>query len=238
MTGVQTCALPICRGWLGWIRALPWSEPSVAAQLLAMVLFTVGGASGLINASYVLNLLVHNTLFVVGHFHLTVGSAVTLTFMGISYWLIPELTGRALRGKRVALAQAWLWFLGMALMGRGMAVMGLEGVPRRTWWSQAAYQIPGAQDGGVLTAVGGALLFISMLLYVGVIVATLRGAEAPARREVPVAEPLDGGMAVPVWLNRLTPWVVGTVVLTLLAWGPMLWHMLQSPFAAPGLRAW
>ena len=226
------------RGWLGWIRALPWSEPSVAAQLLAMVLFTVGGASGLINASYVLNLLVHNTLFVVGHFHLTVGSAVTLTFMGISYWLIPELTGRALRGKRVALAQAWLWFLGMALMGRGMAVMGLEGVPRRTWWSQAAYQIPGAQDGGVLTAVGGALLFISMLLYVGVIVATLRGAEAPARREVPVAEPLDGGMAVPVWLNRLTPWVVGTVVLTLLAWGPMLWHMLQSPFAAPGLRAW
>lgn len=226
------------RGWLGWIRALPWREPSVAAQLLAMVLFTVGGASGLINASYVLNLLVHNTLFVVGHFHLTVGSAVTLTFMGISYWLIPELTGRALRGRRVALAQVWLWFLGMAIMGRGMAAMGLEGVPRRTWWSQAAYQIAEAQAGGVMTAAGGALLFVSMLLFVGVVVVTMRGAEAPARQAVPVAEPLDGGMPVPVWLNRLTPWVVGTVVLTLLAWGPVVWGLLQSPFSAPGLRAW
>lgn len=226
------------RGWLGWVRALPWKEPAVAAQFLAMLLFTVGGMSGLVNASYVLNLLVHNTLYVVGHFHLTVGSAVTLSFMGISYWLIPELTGRVLRGKRVALAQAWLWFLGMLAMGRGLAVMGLEGVPRRTWWSQAAYQISGTQDAGVMVAVGGALLFISMLLYVGVIVATLRGAEAPVRDEVPVAEPLDGGMAVPAWLNRLTPWVVGTVVLTGLAWGPMLLHMLQAPFSSPGFRVW
>ncbi len=71
-----------------------------------------------------------------------------------------------------------------------------------------------------MTAVGGALLFVSMLLFVGVVVVTMRGAEAPARQAVPVAEPLDGGMPVPVWLNRLTPWVVGTVVLTLLAWGP------------------
>ncbi|HEY8393452.1 MAG TPA: cbb3-type cytochrome c oxidase subunit I [Thermaerobacter sp.] len=226
------------RGWLGWILKLPWKEPAVAAQLLAMVLFTLGGASGLINASYAMNLLVHNTLFIVGHFHLTVGTAVSLTFMGITYWLIPQLTGKALRGKGVALAQAWLWFLGMALMGRGLAWMGLEGVPRRTWWAQASYQIAGSEAGGVLTAIGGVLLFVSMLLYVGVIVATVRGAEATEREDVPVAEPLDGGMPVPAWLNRLTPWVVGTVVLTVLAWAPMLWQMWQSPFSSPGFEVW
>jgi len=226
------------RGWLGWILKLPWKEPAVAAQLLAMVLFTLGGASGLINASHVLNLMVHNTLFVVGHFHLTVGSAVTLSFIGITYWLIPHLTGKALRAKGAALVQAWLWFLGMLLMGRGMAWMGLEGVPRRTWWAQSTYQVPGTEAGGMLTAIGGALLFVSMLFYVGVIIATLRGAEVTEQEEIQEAEPVDGGMMVPAWLNRLTPWVVGTVVLAIVAWAPMLWRMWQTPFASPGFKVW
>jgi len=73
-------------GWLMWIRRLPWGEPSFTAQVLAMILFAFGGISGLVNASYNVNLAVHNTAWVPGHFHLTVGTAVTLTFMGILYW--------------------------------------------------------------------------------------------------------------------------------------------------------
>jgi heme/copper-type cytochrome/quinol oxidase subunit 1 len=42
---------------------------------------------------------------VVGHFHTAVGTAVTLTYIGISYWLIPHLAGRALWSFRLALAQ-------------------------------------------------------------------------------------------------------------------------------------
>jgi cytochrome c oxidase subunit 1 len=84
------------RGWVAWFGKLPWGDPSLAAQVLAMLLFTFGGIGGLINASYNLNLVVHNTAWMVGHLHLTVGTAVTLTFMGVSYWLVPHLAGRAL----------------------------------------------------------------------------------------------------------------------------------------------
>jgi len=50
--------------------------------VLAMILFAFGGVGGLINASFNVNMVVHNTAYIVGHLHLTVGTAVTLTFMG------------------------------------------------------------------------------------------------------------------------------------------------------------
>ena len=80
------------KGAFAWIGKLNWSDPSVAAQLLAGILFFFGGIGGLANASYNVNLVLHNTAFIPGHFHLTVATAVTLSFMGISYWLVPYLT--------------------------------------------------------------------------------------------------------------------------------------------------
>ena len=82
-------------GWLSWFLRLPWGDPSVAAQVLAMVLFAFGGVGGLILASFNVNIVVHNTAYIPGHLHLTVGSAVMLTFVGITYWLVPHLAGRA-----------------------------------------------------------------------------------------------------------------------------------------------
>src|SRR5215470_2499093 len=82
-------------GWLNWFVKLPWGDPSLAAQVMAMVMFAFGGVGGLINASFNVNMVVHNTAYIVGHLHLTVGTAVALTFMGISYWLVPHLAGRA-----------------------------------------------------------------------------------------------------------------------------------------------
>jgi cytochrome c oxidase subunit I len=62
-------------GVLGWIRALPWKNASFTAQVLAMISFIFGGAGGIVNASFNLNMLVHNTAWIPGHFHLTVGTA-------------------------------------------------------------------------------------------------------------------------------------------------------------------
>jgi cytochrome c oxidase subunit I len=103
------------KGLAAWFVRLPWGDPSLAAQLLAMLMFCAGGIGGLINASYNMNRVVHNTTYVVGHFHTTVGTAVTLTYMGISYWLVPHLANRALWSPRMALAQAWMWFVGMLI---------------------------------------------------------------------------------------------------------------------------
>jgi cytochrome c oxidase subunit I len=55
---------------------LPWGDPSLTAQLLAMLTFVYGGATGLVNASFTMNLVIHNTTWVPGHFHMTVGTAV------------------------------------------------------------------------------------------------------------------------------------------------------------------
>jgi len=54
--------------------------------MLAFIVFGVGGITGIINASYMLNYEVHNSTWIVGHFHNTVGTAVTLTFMGSLYF--------------------------------------------------------------------------------------------------------------------------------------------------------
>ena len=115
-------------------------DRSYTAQNLAMILFVFGGIGGLTNASYNLNLAIHNTAWVPGHFHLTVGSAATLTFFGIAYWLVPALTNKPLASRRAALAQAWTWFVGMLLMSNGLHILGLNfGVPRRTSLGSAPY---------------------------------------------------------------------------------------------------
>ena len=82
-------------GLFGWIWRLPWRDPFFASVALSMITFALGGFGGAINAAYAMNAMIHNTAWVQGHFHLTVGTAVTLTFMGVSYWMLPRLTGRA-----------------------------------------------------------------------------------------------------------------------------------------------
>ena len=139
---------------MAWFGRLPWGDPSVAAQVLAMLLFVFGGVGGLINASYNLNLVVHNTAWIPGHLHLTVGTAVTLSFMGITYWLVPVPAGRALWSRRLALVQAWLWFVGDDASSRTPSTAwGSPGAPRRTMLGAAPVP-PGRSGSRDLTVVG------------------------------------------------------------------------------------
>ena len=105
------------KGLMGWWTALPWKDASVAAQVLALVSFIFGGAGGIVNASWQLDNVVHNTLWIPAHFHLTVGTMTTLVFMGVSFWLLPHLTGRRLYSQKLALWSVWLWFLGLMTWG-------------------------------------------------------------------------------------------------------------------------
>ncbi len=71
-------------------------------------------------SSFNLNVLVHNTAWILGHFHITVGTATTLTFFGLTFWLVPHLTRRPLFSNRLALASSWFWFVGMIIFALGM----------------------------------------------------------------------------------------------------------------------
>ncbi len=210
------------RGLLGWIRKLPWGDASVTAQLLAMVAFTLGGVSGLVNASYSINMVVHNTAFVPGHFHLTVGTAVALSFMGIAYWLVPHLTGRALWGRPLALAQGWLWLVGALIFARGQMDGGLEGMPRRLHMALVPYRLEAWDLSNALTAVGGTVMFVSGMLFYVVLVGTLVAGRKGAVVEMPVATAVEGpGTGWPV-LDRWPVWVAVTIALVALAYLPYL----------------
>jgi len=227
-------------GLLGWVKALPWDDPSYTAQNLAMILFAFGGIGGLTNASYNLNLVIHNTSWVSGHFHLTVGSAVTLSFFGISYWLVPKLSGKQLWNRKVALWQAWTWFVGMILMSNGLHILGLNfGVPRRTMLGVAPYASADWNPMLIEAAVGGVILGISgLLFYTNMLGTVFSKKELEAPIEMPVAEPYEPTPA-PALLDNWRPWLVLTVALILVSYGPILFDMISNlSLTSPGFKVW
>jgi cytochrome c oxidase subunit 1 len=226
------------RGLLGWIPRIPWGDPSVAAQLLAMLTFVLGGATGLINASYTMNQVIHNTTWVPGHFHMTVGTAVALTLMGVAYWLIPYLTGRGLYSRRLALASSWTYAIGILIFARGMIAGGLHGMPRRTFLAEATYFDPEWRLPGILTGIGGTVMFIGVMLFFLVIGLTIvAGPRGAAPRDIPVSETLTAP-ATTGWepkLDRLGWWFAAAVLLVVIAYGPFFLTYTPHP-VSPGFK--
>ncbi len=226
------------KGLVGWVRALPWKDPSVSAQLLAGILFMFGGIGGLVNASYNINTVIHNTTWVPGHFHLTVATAVTLSFIGISYWLVPHITGKKLWNPRWAVVQTWMWFVGMVIFSNAMHVLGLLGAPRRTPLGQAPY-VPEEWAGHLLrVSIGGSILFVAVVMYVWTMYKTVRGPKVDASEvpEVPIAESLRDPQLTPAWLDSFKPWLIGALVLIVVAYGPQLIEQIGNmSLNAPGV---
>ena len=133
--------LAAAKAILAGFGKLNWGIRSTPRMNLAMILFVFGGIGGMINASYNVNLVVHNTTWVPGHFHLTVGSATTLTFFGISYWLVPKVDRQTL-----SLAGGWRLdrrgpgSLACSSLAMPITALGLyHGAPRRTMFGAAPY---------------------------------------------------------------------------------------------------
>ena len=229
------------KGLTGWIRKLPWGDPSVTAQVLSGVLFIFGGIGGIVNASYNINLVVHNTAWVPGHFHLTVASAATMSFMGICYWLVPHVTGRKLWAPKLALVQAWTWFVGMAIFSTSMHRVGLLGAPRRTPLGVAPYVPASWQPWLIGTAIGGVIMFVGAYLFITVLVVTVLRKKAPAAEvpQVPEAEALQDPQQTPAWLDRWAPWLAAAIVLVLIAYGPNLFYQITNMAnTSPGFKVW
>lgn len=233
------------KGLFGWIKALPWDNPAFVAPVLGLIGFIPGGAGGMVNASFTLDYVVHNTVWVPGHFHLMVASLVTLTAMGSLYWLIPNLTGKPISDgqRRIGLAAAWLWFIGMMLMALGLHWEGLLGLPRRAHIAQVPGAYPQAAVPMVFNILAGIILLVALLLFIYYLFSVLlqsRREVALAEQEVPFTEVLSGpeDRKSVAAMDRIGFWFAVAVILVLLAYGPTLVQLFSNLNPVPGMRLW
>ena len=225
----------------GFFKHLPWKDVRFFAPFMGMLAFIPGGAGGIINASNQMNALIHNTLWVTGHFHLTVATTVALTFFGIAYWLIPSVTGRKLTAKmhKWGIVQTLLWCLGMLFMSGSMHTVGLFGSPRRTAYTtygdhpDAIFWMPYH----VAMAIGGTILFISVIILTINIINMLRAPKG--YEEYPICEEVASHEPTPRFLERWGVWVGIAVVLIVLAYAIPITDMITSNHpGSPGYRVW
>ena len=186
-------------GLFEWLAKAPWGNPVFSGMALSVVLFGfLGGITGVIMGTEQLNIIMHNTMYVPGHFHGTVVVGTTLAFMAISYWIVPTLWQKEMVMPGLAKWQPYLFGLGMGAAAIFMMGAGTLGVPRRHWDiafadSAIGHVFPEAANlmmglAGVSAVVGslGALIFI--LNMVGTILWGKAKVPAPASAEPTPAE--------------------------------------------------
>lgn len=230
------------KGLFGWIKMLPWRDVRFFAPFVGMVMFVPGGAGGIINASYQLNTIVHNTLFIVGHFHLTLAATVVLTYFGVAYWLIPYLAGRTLTPtvNRLGMVQTLFWTVGMLLMSGGMKLTGLLGEPRRTAFTTYGDHpiVQSWEPYRAMMAMGGVFLFLGAVLMVALAFYLMLGAPK-GQTEFPLADTVEDAHETPAVFERWSLWVGVLAVLILIAYSkPILDAIRHAPPGSPGFVLW
>ncbi|MEI7026987.1 b(o/a)3-type cytochrome-c oxidase subunit 1 [Paenibacillus sp. y28] len=227
------------RSLFGWLKKLPWGDVRFFAPFMGMLIFIPAGAGGIINASNQMNQVIHNTLWVTGHFHLTVATSVALTFFGIAYWLLPVLTGRTLTKvmNKLGIIQTWVWTFGMFLMSGAMHWIGLSGAPRRTAYT--TYDDHATALGWItyekMMAFGGFILFIGILILVYIVLELTFFAER-GEEEFPMGEVAEEAEPTPAIFERWKLWVGLVIVLILFAYTIPTIEMLRTD--VPGSKPW
>lgn len=230
------------KGLFGWLRKLPWGDARFVVPFIGMLAFIPAGAGGIVNASHQMNAVIHNTIWVTGHFHLTVATSVVLTFFGISYWLVPHLTGRVLTKamNKLAIIQGIVWTIGMSFMSGAMHAAGLLGAPRRSSYSeyggaeQAMEWIPYQ----IAQAVGGSILFIGIILVL-VIFINLAFFAPKGEQEFPIGDAAEGAEKPPLVFENWKLWLGLAAVLILFAYTiPFIDIIQNAPPGSKGYKFW
>ncbi len=161
------------KGLFEWLRKAPWGNPSFSGVFISIIGFGfLGGISGVMMGTEQLNMIIHNTIYVPGHFHATVVIGTTLSFMALTYFLIPVLFKREIINPTLAKWQPYLFGLSMYFFCLVMMGAGTLGVSRRHWdmafsgaalayeWPGAAYLMMGLVGIAGIAAIAGGAIFI------------------------------------------------------------------------------
>jgi len=164
-----------------WIATMWTGRPRMQVPLLYVIAFiitfVIGGLTGVMIAAVPLDLQLHDTYFIVAHFHyVLIGGAVFPLLGAITYWF-PKATGRMM-SEALGKISFWMIFLGFQLAFFPMHISGLLGMPRRVYTYPAGM---GLELPNLLSSIGGLVVALAVLLFViNMLASVRRGRLAPA----------------------------------------------------------
>ena len=218
------------KGLFGWIKALNWDNPMVLAGGLSLLMLTVGGWGGLVNAAYSMDVAVHNTQWITGHFHLIFAGTTVIMYFASAYYMWPSLTGRPLFSIKMARIQLWLWFIGMLVLTLPWHILGLIGQPRRIGVPPYAQDVTAPWAPYELSMlIGGIILFVSAILLVINLLFTHFKKKADVMPVMEYAEPLYPVHNLPKLLNGFGFWSAVIAIYMIASYGyPILQFFLME----------
>ncbi|MCF7986481.1 MAG: b(o/a)3-type cytochrome-c oxidase subunit 1 [Methylovulum sp.] len=225
------------KGLFGWILTLPWTNPMVLSVILALLMLIFGGFGGIVNASYAMNAMVHNTAWVPGHFHLIFGGTTIIMYFAVAYYFWPVLTGKPLFCNTMVLVQLWSWFVGMVFLTTPWHVLGLLGQPRRI--STVVYNnllTLSWKPYELAMILGGLILLISGGLFVyNLAKSQLQPVSETVEQTIEYAQPIHPVTSLPNYLNGFTFWNQVIAALMAISFGlPILQFFFMKTFGSSG----
>jgi cytochrome c oxidase subunit 1 len=149
-----------------WIATIWSGRPRFATPMLFaigfIVVFVIGGMSGVMIASVPFDLQVHDTFFIVAHFHYVILGGVVIPLFGAFYYWFPKFTGRML-GETLGKWHFWTFFIGVNTTFFPMHILGLHGMPRRVY---TYLPETGWGNLNLLATVGSWIIAVSVILFV------------------------------------------------------------------------
>jgi len=160
--------------WIGTLyKGSIETEPAFLFALSFIFLFSIGGLTGLMQGALSINLHVHDTYFIVGHFHYVMFGGTAFAFFGALHHWFPKMFGRLYHRGRAT--TAWLiLFLGFNVLYFPMLVLGWQGMPRRYY-----DYLPQFHTGHLISTVGSWIVIGGLvLMFANLFLALRRGAAA------------------------------------------------------------
>jgi cytochrome c oxidase subunit 1 len=159
--------------WIGtmWRGQLQFKTP-LLFSIGFLVVFLLGGITGVQQALAPVDFNVTDTYFVVAHMHYVIMALVLAAFGGFYYWF-PKFTGRML-DERLGKIHFWLFFVGINVTFLVQHQLGLEGMPRRVVTYRASDDFG---DLNMVSTIGSFILAVGVLVFIWNVVRTLRRGE-------------------------------------------------------------